>query len=72
MKMKRYHWGEPTGEVEEVSAEDFAQMEQLGGNDLLGMDIAAEDKGKPMYAYPDDIDRDSDGTGVKNSYVKEG
>lgn len=71
-RMKVYHWGEPStaAGIEEVSAEEFEQMEQLGEGDMAGMQIAPEDVGKKMYAYPDDIDRDADGTAVKYSYVE--
>jgi len=69
MKVIMYKWGEYSG-PETLDKGEMSQMVELG-NELLGFDIRPEDKGKKFYAYPDDIDRDSDGTAVKFAYALE-
>ena len=69
--MTAYHWGEAKpDELDTIDRSELQNMEKLTDEDLLGMNIRPEDKGKTFYAYPNDIERtDDEGTGVKWAYA---
>ena len=69
--MTAYHWGEAKpDELDTIDRSELQNMERLSDEDLLGMNIRPEDKGKTFYADPEDIERtDNEGTGVKWAYA---
>lgn len=60
-----YHWGEFL-EVDVISIEEIADMEEVSSDALLGFTLRDEDTNKVFYS--DSIDDDEDGISVKYAY----